>query len=37
VQIAEELGIPLGTIKSRIAMAMRKLQAELALTGEGRA
>ncbi len=37
VQIAEELGIPLGTIKSRIAMAMRKLHAELALTGEGRA
>jgi RNA polymerase sigma-70 factor (ECF subfamily) len=30
VQIASETGIPLGTIKSRIAMAMRKLQSELA-------
>lgn len=30
VQISRESGIPLGTIKSRIAMAMRKLQAELA-------
>jgi RNA polymerase sigma-70 factor (ECF subfamily) len=36
-EIAAELGIPLGTIKSRIAMAMRKLQAELAVAGEARA
>jgi len=31
VQISEELGVPLGTIKSRIAMAMRKLQTDLAV------
>src|SRR5690348_15848996 len=30
VEIARELGVPLGTIKSRISMAMRKLQTELA-------
>jgi RNA polymerase sigma factor (sigma-70 family) len=30
VEIAQELGAPLGTIKSRISMAMRKLQTELA-------
>lgn len=30
VEIAQELGVPLGTIKSRISMAMRKLQSELA-------
>lgn len=30
VEIAQELSAPLGTIKSRISMAMRKLQAELA-------
>jgi RNA polymerase sigma-70 factor, ECF subfamily len=30
VEIAEELSVPLGTIKSRIAMAMRKLHADLA-------
>lgn len=36
VQIAEELGVPLGTIKSRISMAMRKMQAELAEPGESR-
>jgi RNA polymerase sigma factor (sigma-70 family) len=30
VEIAEQLDVPLGTIKSRISMAMRKLQAELA-------
>ncbi len=30
VEIAQELGVPLGTIKSRISMAMRKLQTELA-------
>jgi RNA polymerase sigma-70 factor (ECF subfamily) len=29
-QIAEKLGIPLGTVKGRVALAMRKLQAELA-------
>jgi RNA polymerase sigma-70 factor (ECF subfamily) len=33
VEISNELGVPLGTIKSRISMAMRKLQVELA-TGE---
>jgi RNA polymerase sigma-70 factor, ECF subfamily len=37
VEIAQELGVPLGTIKSRIAMAMRKMQAELADPGEDRA
>jgi RNA polymerase sigma-70 factor (ECF subfamily) len=31
-EIAQELRVPLGTIKSRISMAMRKLQAELAST-----
>jgi len=31
-QIAELLGIPLGTVKSRVALAMRKLHAELAGT-----
>ncbi len=36
VQIAEELGVPLGTIKSRVSMAMRKMQAELAEPGESR-
>jgi RNA polymerase sigma factor (sigma-70 family) len=30
VQVANELGVPLGTIKSRIAGAMRRLAAELA-------
>jgi RNA polymerase sigma-70 factor (ECF subfamily) len=35
VEIANELGVPLGTIKSRISMAMRKLQVELA-SGESR-
>jgi RNA polymerase sigma-70 factor (ECF subfamily) len=30
VEIARELNVPLGTIKSRISMAMRKLQGELA-------
>jgi RNA polymerase sigma-70 factor (ECF subfamily) len=30
VEIAKELDVPLGTIKSRISMAMRKLQTELA-------
>jgi RNA polymerase sigma-70 factor, ECF subfamily len=29
VEIAQELAVPLGTIKSRISMAMRKLQTEL--------
>jgi RNA polymerase sigma factor (sigma-70 family) len=33
VEIANELGVPLGTIKSRISMAMRKLQVELASGG----
>ena len=36
VEIAQELNVPLGTIKSRISMAMRKLQAELASTQGGR-
>jgi RNA polymerase sigma factor (sigma-70 family) len=36
VEIARELDIPLGTIKSRISMAMRKLHAELASTEGGR-
>ncbi|MFY9739298.1 MAG: RNA polymerase sigma factor [Candidatus Cybelea sp.] len=36
VEIAQELNVPLGTIKSRISMAMRKLQAELANTEGGR-
>jgi RNA polymerase sigma-70 factor (ECF subfamily) len=30
VEIARELDAPLGTIKSRISMAMRKLQTDLA-------
>ncbi len=30
VEIAQELDVPLGTIKSRISMAMRKLQTDLA-------
>lgn len=30
VEVAQELDVPLGTIKSRISMAMRKLQTELA-------
>jgi RNA polymerase sigma-70 factor (ECF subfamily) len=34
VETAEELGVPLGTVKSRISMAMRKLQAELARAEE---
>lgn len=36
VEIAQELNVPLGTIKSRIAMAMRKLQIELASPGGNR-
>ncbi len=36
VEIAERLGVPLGTIKSRISMAMRKLQTELASPGGNR-
>ncbi len=36
VEIAQELGVPLGTIKSRISMAMRKLQTELASPGGSR-
>lgn len=36
VEIAAELGVPLGTIKSRISMAMRKLQADLAGVEGGR-
>jgi DNA-directed RNA polymerase specialized sigma24 family protein len=35
VEIAQETGIPLGTIKSRIAMAMRKLHADLIAGGAG--
>ncbi len=30
IEIAQELSVPLGTIKSRISMAMRKLQTDLA-------
>ncbi len=36
VQISEELNVPLGTIKSRIAMAMRKLQTDLAFPDKAR-
>jgi RNA polymerase sigma factor (sigma-70 family) len=36
VEIANELGVPLGTIKSRISLAMRKLQTELASAGGSR-
>jgi|SRR5579883_2355472 len=36
VEIAQELNVPLGTIKSRISMAMRKLQTELASLGASR-
>ena len=36
VEIAQELDVPLGTIKSRISMAMRKLQTELASPGGSR-
>jgi DNA-directed RNA polymerase specialized sigma24 family protein len=32
VEVARELGVPLGTIKSRISMAVRKLQTELSRT-----
>ncbi len=35
VEIANELSVPLGTVKSRISMAIRKLQVELA-SGESR-
>lgn len=35
VQVAERLGEPLGTIKSRIALALRKLNAALAAPGAG--
>ena len=33
-EIARELGIPLGTVKSRISLAMRKLQARLGVRRE---
>ncbi len=36
VEIAKEVDAPLGTIKSRISMAMRKLHAELASPGGSR-
>ena len=36
VEIAKELDAPLGTIKSRISMAMRKLQSDLASPGGSR-
>ncbi|MGA2760006.1 MAG: RNA polymerase sigma factor [Candidatus Cybelea sp.] len=36
VEIAKEVDVPLGTIKSRISMAMRKLHAELASPGGSR-
>ena len=32
-QIAERLDIPLGTVKSRVAMALRKLQAAMTASG----
>lgn len=35
-EIAQDLNVPLGTIKSRISMAMRKLQTELASSGGSR-
>ncbi len=35
VQVAERLGVPLGTIKSRIALALRKLNAALTQRGAG--
>jgi RNA polymerase sigma-70 factor, ECF subfamily len=35
VEVAERLNVPLGTVKSRIAMAMRKVRTELA-DAEGR-
>lgn len=36
VEIAKELDVPLGTIKTRISMAMRKLQTDLASPGGSR-
>jgi RNA polymerase sigma-70 factor (ECF subfamily) len=33
VQIAQELGVPLGTVKSRLSLAIRKLHASLAVEG----
>jgi RNA polymerase sigma-70 factor (ECF subfamily) len=33
VQIAQELGLPLGTVKSRLSLAIRKLHAGLAIGG----
>ena len=33
-EIAAQLGIPLGTVKSRISMAMRKLHGDLSAAGE---
>ncbi|MGB8907827.1 MAG: RNA polymerase sigma factor [Candidatus Cybelea sp.] len=36
IEIAQELNVPLGTIKSRISMAMRKLQTDLASPGGSR-
>lgn len=33
VQIAQELGVPLGTVKSRLSLAIRRLHASLAVEG----
>ena len=35
VQVAERLGVPLGTTKSRIALALRKLNAAITQKGAG--
>ena len=35
VQVAQRLGVPLGTIKSRLSLALRKLNAALSEKGAG--